>query len=58
MKLKKAIEVQTAYTEGHGVDQHELIDAIKLGIEAMKVVQKDRQTSIYRKFNRLPGETK
>ena len=32
-------------------------NALKLGIEALKVIQQDRQTSIYRKFNRLPGET-
>lgn len=57
MRLEEAIEIQSVYIRGHGVDQYKLTDAIKLGIEALKyrlgLEQEDPEITL----EPLPGET-
>lgn len=58
MKLGTAIELNKESEQS--LREHKFIehaDAVKMGNEALKVTQRERQTSIYRKFNKLPGET-
>jgi len=65
MKIEKAIEVQTdmiSKQQGRGLTYHEndnkRIDALKLGIEALKAVEKMRHYPFPDEILHLPGETK
>lgn len=58
MKLDKAIELlKTELTLGKYPLDHDLGNAIKLGIEALKRVGEDKTKYYYPKDFDLPGET-
>ena len=58
MHLTKAIELlQHDLDDPGSVDISDLDAAQELAIEALTFILRDRQSSIYRQFNRLPGET-
>ncbi|MBA7607071.1 hypothetical protein ES703_14223 [subsurface metagenome] len=59
MTLEEAIKLQTELISLlPEVGFNKYIASTWIGIAALKLVQQERQTSIYRRFNRLPGETK
>lgn len=58
MKIGKAIELLDVAKEGWPFNDEEYYKALKLGIEALKVIQKLRPGSSYWREMRLPGETK
>lgn len=59
MKLREAIEIlqDRAIPIHQGISQ-EITDALKLGIEAGKVIQKARDEKVLANTHLLPGETK
>jgi len=58
MKIKKAIKIQTKWTEEGFVEtSDDLLKAEKLGIEALKRIEYCRSGHFDELFKLLPGET-
>lgn len=58
MKLDKAIEIQKEIlNRGSMIDDQDDSDAIKLGNEALKRIQNDRELYSYMEPQLLPSET-
>lgn len=58
MTIDEAIKIQKAYIYDGGYEgTDEFMDALKLGIEALKAVRKTRKLGIVNILNELLGET-
>lgn len=58
MKLEKAIENNEEHAKAHRYDTYpDYYNAIKLGIEALKLVEKRRRFAVPDRADLLPGET-
>ena len=58
MNIEKAIEeLNTINHDGFVITRHTEYEALNLGIEALKRVQRTRPGYLYAKATRLPGET-
>lgn len=58
MKIEKAIEILELYIpEPDSVGVEDSVDAIQLGIEALKCVENNRKFEVPNSVNPLPGET-
>ena len=58
MRINKAIEIQSIYlTHPYIKGEHDLKEAIKLSIEALKRIIEFRQTGTFPAGYPLPGET-
>jgi hypothetical protein len=59
MKIEKAIQLLVLEAKGSpDIDQGDLSSAVRLGIEALKVIQTFRQSMPFDLLFLLPGETK
>ena len=59
MNLPKAIEIQTRWKEPESIEETEELDeARKLGIEALKCIERLRRFEYFGYDTTLPGETK
>jgi len=59
IKIDKAIEVLAQYPRDEGVDDlNEFLEALKLGIQALKRVKTEREVWETHFGSWLPGETK
>ena len=58
MNLVKAIEIMALYAGGnYSASREEQIEAMKLGVEALEYVQRDRRGLSDAEVELLPGET-